>query len=253
MIAQFNYLNDCQVKIPVLLREQDGHYFMKNPVRPNPSWQLDLIIRSIDFPENHPLKLMKSPFGETEMWESNVIKKVGHSDFAEIYEITIPSYFQVDSGRKSPRVFCLAPVRCFLGDSKTPKRAICVDVSDTGFGLRFEEPINLNIGENCHISFDHPLSSFPEIGGKIVRQSTSVLDRSTTAGVLLAPESKAHMSQIIEFLILRQNQQNSDSYIANGSSFDVVDSKVNLMETGRNLSKDLFSMFSGKPNSNNNA
>lgn len=245
LIAQFNYLNDCQVKIPVLLREQSGRYFMKNPVRPNPSWQMNLIIRSIDFPDNFPLRLMKSPFGETEMWESNVMNKVGHSEFAEIYEITVPKYFQIDSGRKTPRVFCLAPVRCTFGDSKLSTKAVCVDVSDNGFGLRFEESTNLKIGETCQISFEPPLNNLPEIGGKIVRQSTSVLDRSTTAGILLSPESKIPMSKIIEFLIHRQNQQNSsDSFVSSSPSFDITDSKVNLMDATKNFSRDFFSMFS---------
>jgi hypothetical protein len=244
IIAQLSYLNDCVVKLPVLLREKDGKFYLKNPTRPLPAWQMDLIIRSIDIPANHPVRFMKNPHGETDFWTSSILNKVGHSDYAEIYEITKPVYEVIDTGRRSPRAFCLAAVRCLMGDSRVAIKSICVDVSDSGFGLRFEEPVNINIGENCHIFFEPPLSNLPEIGGRIVRHSKSALDKSTSVGVILNDESKKQVGKIIDFLIQKQSQLNTDSFNTLGSAIESHDPKNGFADFNRAPSSDLFTMFS---------
>ncbi|MDJ0625515.1 MAG: PilZ domain-containing protein [Candidatus Caenarcaniphilales bacterium] len=244
IIAQFSYLNDCQVKIPVIVREQAGQYYMKNPVKPDPKWQLNVIIRSIDFQEGHNIKLMKTPFGEMEVWESSIIQKMGHSDYAEVYKISRPNYYQIDSGRKSPRIFCLTPVKCLIGQSKYYIKAICVDISDSGFSLRFEDAVDLNIGEICQISFEAPLDNLPSINGKIVRQSTSSLDKSTSVGLVISPEDLEHAQKIVTFMIDRQSKQNTDSFV-NTNSFGFQESKEqSLSDMTKSFSKDILSLFS---------
>lgn len=242
VIAQFNYMNDCQVKIPVSVREKDGHYFMKSPVRPNPEWNLNLIIRSIDFPTNHPIRLMKTPFGEMDLWDSHIVNKVGRSEFAEIYEIVEPKYLQMSSGRRTARIFCLAPVKCFIGDAHSPLKATCVDISETGLGLRFDVGNNFPIGEKARIIFDQPLDSLPELVGKIVRQSTSALDKSTSLGVILLPEYANQAQKILDFMAQRQAIQTADSYIGNFGGQE----QSGLMSLSKSLPKDIMSLFSGE-------
>lgn len=216
IIAWFTYLNDCQVKIPVCLKEKNGTFFIKNPVKPQAEWKLNLIIRAIDFPENYPIKLARSPFNEIDYWESNVIKKAAHSEFAEIYEIVEPRYFSLSPARKSMRVFCLLPVKCQVDSNSSWIKATCIDMSDDGrgLGLRFDSPLNLQIGMQCKIKFDAPPleENLPEIVAKITRQSISGLDRSITAGLTIDSEyqfnAQVCLQSIAKYLILQSEKEN---------------------------------------------
>ena len=224
----------------MLVREKDGRFYMKNPVRPLPEWNFNLIIRSIDFPDEHPIRLMKAPSGEMDTWDSQVKSKVGHSEFAEIYEILEPKYLQLSSGRKTPRIFCLLPVKSFIGDSHTALKTTCVDVAESGFGLRFEGTVNFPVGEKIKIIFDPPFDSLPELLGKIVRQSVSALDKSTSVGVVLLPEYKAQAQRILDFMVQRQATQHSDSFISNAG----INEQPGLMGLSKSIPKDIMSLFS---------
>jgi PilZ domain len=238
IIAQFGYLNDCLVKIPVLIREKDNRFFMKNPVKPNPEWQLNLIIRSIDFPEEHSIKLMKSPYGEMDIWESSVISKAGHSEYAEIYEIKEPKYLQITSGRKNPRIFCLVPVLCTFINSSNRLKATCVDISEGGLGLRFEGGASFNIGDICKISFDLVSPNLPELLGTIVRQSISALDRSNSIGIIFAPEAKENALKVLDFMSHRQSlMQQGNETMGFGNSRSGLLPKLN------NINKEAVSLF----------
>lgn len=217
IIAWFTYLNDCQVKIPVCLKEKNGLIFMKNPVKPQPDWKLNLIIRAIDFPENYPIKLARSPFNEVDYWESNVIKKAAHSEFAEIYEISAPRYFSLNPARKVMRIFCLLPAKCQIENNNNLVKATCIDISDdgSGLGLRFDNPINLQIGMHCKIKFDSPPleENLPEIVAKVTRQSVSALDRSITAGLIITPDYQANaqicLQAIAKYLMAQSEKENT--------------------------------------------
>ncbi len=240
IIAQFGYLNDCLVKVPVLIREKDNRFFMKNPVRPNPEWQLNVIIRSIDFPEDHSIKLMKSPHGEMDIWESAVMTKAGHSDFAEIYEIKEPKYLQVNSGRKNPRIFCLVPVLCTVGNSVNRLKATCVDISESGLGLRFEGGIGFNIGDICNISFSLVSPNLPELSGKIVRQSVSALDRSNSVGIVFVAEAAQNAIQVLEFMSHRQSLMQPSN-----ETMGFANSMNGLLPKFNNANKEIVSLFNG--------
>ncbi len=246
VIAQFSYLHDCQVKIPVSIREKDGNFFMKSPVKPYPEWKLNLIIRSIDFPQGHVIRLSKSPFSEVDYWDSNIIKKVAHSEFAEIYEITEPKHFQITSLRKSTRIFCLTAIRCFVGENETPVRGTCIDISEDGLGmgLRFEEVVNVQIGDKCRILFESPFDNLPELTGKIVRQSTSALDHSISAGVVLKEEFRETAQKVVQFIAQRQSTQSTDSFIQSPISQNAINAGNNLITNiVDSIPKDFFSMF----------
>jgi len=240
IIAQFGYLTDCLVKVPVLIREKDNRFFMKNPVKPNPEWQLNLIIRSIDFPEDHSIKLMKSPHGEMDIWESSVISKAGHSEYAEIYEIKEPKYIQISSGRKSPRIFCLVPVVCSFINSNNHLKATCVDISESGLGLRFEGGASFNIGDICTISFNLVSPNLPEVSGTIARQSISALDRSNSVGIIFTTESKENALKVLDFMSHRQSlMQQGNETMGFGNSRNGLLPKLN------NLNKEAVSLFNG--------
>jgi hypothetical protein len=237
VIAYFSYLSDCHVKVPVSIRQKDGEFFMKNPVKPNPAWKFNLVIRSIDFPYGHPIKLSRSPFGDIDIWESQILQKAAHSEFAEVYQITEPKYFQIATARRSTRIFCLTPVSCFVGEGGSPVNATCIDMSEDGLGmgLRFESSSNVQIGDKCRINFLPPYENLPEISGKIVRQSTSALDKSTSAGLVLSQESAPLAQKIIQFISERQATQNSDSFTHSPSPI--------IAEKGRSLLSNLTDSF----------
>jgi hypothetical protein len=238
IIAWFSYLSDCQVKIPVCLKEKNGLYFMKNPVKPQPDWKLNLIIRAIDFPENHSVKFMRSPFNETDYWESQVKKKAAHSEFAEIYEITEPQYFSLNTNRKALRIFCLLPIKCQVGENNNFVKATCIDMTDdgSGLGLRFDTPLNLQIGMSCKIQFESPPlePNLPEITAQITRQSVSALDRSITVGLIIAADqqysAKICVQNIAKYLISQSEKEasftptNLDYPAYKGLANDVLDS-----------------------------
>lgn len=213
IIALFSYLNDCQVKIPVSIREKDGLYYMKNPVKPNSEWKLNLIIRGIDFPEGQIIRLMRNPFGEVDVWESSLIRKAAHSEFAEIYQISEPRYSPIIPTRKAPRVFCLSPVKCIIGNIPTAIPATCVDLSETGMGLRFDHGPGCKIGDSCLVNFFPPLENLPGLVGKVLRQSTNAIDKSTSVGIFLDPSQKEIIVKIIDFMVQKQASQNSDSFL----------------------------------------
>jgi hypothetical protein len=218
IIAQFSYLNDCTAKIPVLIREQNGNYFMKNPVRPRPDWQMDVIIRSIDFPSPYSIKLSRTPFGEIDIWESEILEKVAHSEFAEVYRISAPRYVPLSSsGRKTPRIYCLVPIHFTLRNKEDDiHRGTCVDISETGMGLRLDMSVVCQVGDVCKIAFAPPLDSLPELEATIMRSSTSGLDRSASIGVVYLPEYGTLAKKVFDFMARRQSvQQNSEPQTGN--------------------------------------
>lgn len=212
LIAQFQYLQDCQVKLPVSIKERNQRFYMKSPVRPFASWNMDVIIRAIDFFREHPIKLFKSPFGETEFWNSTVIRKVARSQYSEIFEISPPVMKKIISKRQSRRFFLLAPVKCYFGDwteEINTTEAICVDISETGFGLKFQGRITCAENETIRIAFHD--QELLEISGKIVRTSYNILDQSTTVGLALEEVSKKNARQIISVILQRQQEKDSKS------------------------------------------
>jgi hypothetical protein len=249
IIAQFSYLSDCHVKIPVSIRQKDSQFFMKNPVKPNPEWKMNLIIRSIDFPDGQIIKLMKTPFGELDNWECQVLRKVAHSEYAEIYEISEPKHFQLNSNRRSNRIFCLTPIRCFIGDSNQKVNATCIDISDDGVGLgiRFDQPTQFQIGDKCRIHFNAPFENLPELVGKIVRQSTSALDKSVSVGLVALPEYTMKAQKAIEFIAQRQAQEGSDSYVQSFEPQRPTSTNRRLLNNlSDSIPKDFFSLFQNK-------
>jgi hypothetical protein len=210
LIASFSYLNDCKVKLAVYIKQKNNSFFMKNPVKPDPSWRMNVIIRSVSFPANHPIKFLQNPNQENEYWESEIIKKVAQSDHAEVYEIKEPHYFSVLSLRKSARIFCLAPIYCMVENQK--HKATCIDISEdgSGLGIRFDTPVSIPPQTICQIRFAEPLQDLPEIQAKIVRQSVSSMDRSISAGLVTLPEFKEQAKQVIQIVINAQIAQNQE-------------------------------------------
>jgi len=229
LIVQFQYMQDCQVKIPVSIKEQDGSFFLKMPVRPEPEWRLNLIVRSVQFPQKYPVKIYRSPFGETDYWESQVLEKIAHSQFAEIYSISTPGYFNISVKRKAgKRFFCLTPVKCLLGDSAVSYGATCVDVSQQGIGLKFPGQFVGEIGEHITITFEQPLAELPSLKGEIVRKNFNQLDASTTIGLLIPAQYQHATMQAIK--LISQKQQ-SDAF--------TLDNPTNQVSTNHNL----FNLF----------
>ena len=204
LIVQFQYLQDCSVKIPAVLREKDEKFYMKSPVKPDLTWNLNLIIHSISFPEVHPIKIYKSPFGEIEYWTSAVLRKVAQSEGGEVHEIEKPELVKLDPKRKTERFFFLNPVKASIGNASASKAATCIDLSEDGLGLKFQGDLSFEKNEKFRICFEKPYQDLPEINGKLVRSNFNVLDQSTFVGISLDPSSKLKMIQIIKTISERQ-------------------------------------------------
>jgi|GEM_PF-3117591 len=207
IILQFSYLHDCQVKTPVLFKERVDNFYLKHPVKPPENWKLNVIIRSIQFPCEYQVRLMKSPFGETEYWDTTVISQVGQSEFAEIYQISKPLYHKFrDNERKHKRFFCLVPAKCFVKNQAEPIQATCIDVSDLGGGLRFNHEIPIQIGDPISIKFEDYLSKIPLIKGKVVRKSADPDNNYVSVGFVTMQESLETMKKLTK-LVLEKNSQ----------------------------------------------
>ena len=211
LIASFTYLNDCKVKLAVYLKTRNNAFFLKNPVKPDPSWRMNIIIRSVSFPVDYPLKIFQSPGQETTYWETKIIKKVAQSESAEVYEISKPEYVSIHSMRKAARVFCLVPIYCSVQTQK--HRATCIDISEdgSGLGIRFDTPVSIPAETICQIRFLPPFEDLAEIQAKIIRQSISSMDHSVAAGLTTLPEFKEQAIQAIQTIVQSQIIQNQET------------------------------------------
>ncbi|MDX1917979.1 MAG: PilZ domain-containing protein [Candidatus Caenarcaniphilales bacterium] len=242
LLAQVNYAEDCQVKLPVSVRSRSGRYFMKNPVLPPQEWRLTLIIRSIDFPENYPIKLWQNPLDESECWEARVLKRVAQSPHAEVFEISHPEYLRIGN-RRSKRVFCLAPVEFRLLSSKLAINGTCIDMSESGLSLKLNKSMLVRLGEQGSINFLKPFDSLPPLNVKVIRQSSNKLDNSTFLGLSFSSNYSDQVSKMIEFISQKQTERKSDIYIA-ASSMTSPSNEASRIGILKNLADNIFSTLS---------
>ena len=207
IIMQFSYLHDCQVKTPVLLKEREGNFYLKHPVKPPESWKLNVLIRSLQFPAEFEVKLMKSPFGELEYWNTRLLSQVGQSEFAEIYQISRPDYQQIkENQRKNKRFFCLVRTKCFLKNQSEPIQSTCIDVSSSGGGLRFNQEVPVQVGDSISLKFQDYLEKVSVIRAKVVRKSADSVNNYISVGFVTMQESLKTMEEVIE-LVSQKNKQ----------------------------------------------
>ena len=209
LVLKFSDLTDCLVKLPVAVQEKDSRFFMKIPVQPVPEWNLDAIIKAVEFQKNHKIELHKSTLDDQEFWNSEIIEKVAYSEFGEIYEIKQPVINFINSRRKAERFFILCPVLCFSPEETLPKVAVCLDISETGLSLKFKGNINFPTGKIFKIIYQKPFDKMPQIEACVVRTSFNLIDNSTIVGLLIQENSKTNMLEAIKYI---SEQSDKDSF-----------------------------------------
>ncbi len=198
LIAQFYYGDGCLIKLPVAVKEKEGKYFMKNPVKPNPEWEINfLTIRSIDFPENHSVQLYTGP-NESNYWDTKVLKKISHNEQFEIYEITKPIKRIIYNRRQNKRFFFLTPIKCYINNQIEAVNATCLDLSNEGIAIKFAGKKVFPDNQKILIEFEKPFEDFPKLLGKLIRQSFNKLDQSTSVILLIEHDYKGKLLEIMK-------------------------------------------------------
>jgi hypothetical protein len=203
----FTYLGECRIKMPAAVRSRNQKYYLKTGVRPPSKWGLDLVVKSVELPQGHAIQLTLAPEGDEGAWHSSILAMATQANVGEVYEIEVPVYTEYPSMRTNRRFVAMQPVSAHVEGASDLFDATCVDISETGFGLRFEETSEeVVVGKECRIRFP----DFPPLVGKIVRILPSNMDGSLVVGVQLLEEYRKHASQIVGMLEKREERQTPD-------------------------------------------
>lgn len=208
LIAQFQYLIDCIIKIPVAIKEKNGTYYLKTPIQPKPEWNIPFYITGFDFPVDFEIRLYREITGEISYWQTRILRKIAKSDNSEIFEVAEPMYFGGQNKRQFKRFYAITPVMCTIGDNTQPIKATCMDISEQGLGIKIAAQITFPEKTKFTVQF-RKFKDVPEITGVMMRQHYNSLDGTTTFGLLVEEKSRHHLPGLIQMVI---DKQVSDSF-----------------------------------------